>query len=114
MSLSTSQIAQLREQIEDTMGTTVAVETYSGESAYGPLYATSGNKTCDVDSTRRLVRGPDGSEVTSEFTLHVAAADEASFTPESRVTIATRVSTVLAVNPKAYKGQVVYVEVACS
>jgi hypothetical protein len=96
------------------MGDTVAVETYSGDSAYGPLYGTSANVTCNVDSKRRLVRDSAGDEVVSEVTLQVASADETKFTPETRVTIAGRVSKVLAVNPRTYKGQVVYVEVNCA
>jgi hypothetical protein len=64
--------------------------------------------------TRKLVRGAGGQEVVSEVTLHVAAADEAKFTPESRLTIGTRTSIVLAVNPKNLKGEVVYVEVSGS
>lgn len=114
MSLTATQVAQARLAVLDTMGTTVAVETWTGEGAYGPLYAASVNKTCNVDSTRRLVRNSGGEEVVSELTLQVAPADEASFVAESRVTIAGRVSTVLAASPKQFKGQVVYVKVACS
>ena len=114
MSLTASQVAQARLAVQDAMATTVAVETWTGEGAYGPVYAASANKTCNVDSTRRLVRNSDGEEVVSEFALHVAPADEAAFVPESRVTIASRVSTVLAVSPKQFRGQVVYVKVACS
>ena len=114
MAVSAAQVAQMDRKLIAMMGTTVAVETYSGESAYGPIYATSVNVTCNVDTTRRLVRNANGDEVLSEFTIHVPAADEAKFTPESRVTIASKVSTVLAVSPKAYKGQVVYVKAACS
>lgn len=114
MSLSTTQIAQLRVLLADMMGSTVAVETYSGDSAYGPIYAASANVTCDVDATRRLVRNSNGDEVISELTLRVNAADDAKFTPESRVTVSSRVSTVLAVSPQDYKGTIAYVEVACS
>lgn len=114
MSLTATQIAQARLAVQDAMGTTVAVETWTGEGAYGPVYAASANKACNVDATRRLVRNGNGDEVISELTLHVRAADEAAFVPKTRVTIASRVSTVLAVSPKAYKGQVAYVKVACS
>jgi hypothetical protein len=114
VSLSVAQVAQARISAEANMGTVVAVETYSGESAYGPLYGASASVTCAVDATRRLVRGADGVEVVSEFTLLVASCDEAKFTPESRVTIATRTSTVLSVSPRAFRGGTVYVEVACS
>jgi len=94
------------------MADTVAVETYSGDGAYGPIYAASVNVTCNVNAKRKLVRNAAGDEVVSEVTLQVKAADEAKFTPESRVSISTYVSTVLAVSPKAFRGQVVYVEVA--
>lgn len=114
MSLTAAQVAQARLAVGSMMGIAIAVETYSGDSAYGPLYAISANVTGNVNSTRRLVRNSAGDEVVSEMTLEVPAADEAKFTSESRVTIAGRVSTVLAVSPKQYKGQVVYVKVACS
>ncbi len=108
------QIAQARRAVSMSMGATIAVETYSGEGAYGPVYATSAAVTCNVDATRRLVRNANGDEVVSELTLQVAAVDEVKFTPQSRVTVGTRLSTVLAVSPKTFRAQVVYVEVACS
>jgi hypothetical protein len=114
VSLTAAQVAQARVAVLDSMGTTVAVETYSGDSAYGPIYAASVNITCNVDTTRRLVRNSDGVEVVSERTLHVKSVDEAKFTPGSRITIASIESIVIAVSPKAFKGQVVYVQVACS
>ena len=114
MKLSALQAAEIEAHIGRAMQETVAVETYSGENAYGPVLATSVNKTCNVIAKRRLVRNPDGEEVVSEFTLHVDPDDETAFTPDSTVTIASRASTVLAVSPKSYNGQTVYVEVACS
>jgi len=44
----------------------------------------------------------------------VKAADEAKFTPESRVTFSGRVSTVIVPARKAFRGVVVYIDVACS
>ena len=114
MSLTPTQVAQARVAVGLSMGTVGTVETYSGDSAYGPLYAAPVSVTCNIDATRRLVRGSDGVEVVSERTLEVAAADETKFTPGSRFTAATFATTVLAVGPKAYKGQVVYVEISCS
>jgi len=114
MSLTATQVAQTRVEVAKNMGTTVAVETFSGESGVGPIYAASANVTCGVSTTRRLVRNADGEEVVSERTLYVASTDEAKFTPNSRITIATLVSTVIAVSPKEYKGQVTHVEVACT
>lgn len=113
MTVSATQIAQMRVEIADLANETVAVETYAGETAIGPTYATSANVTCKVDSTRRLVLDREGSEVVSERTLFVSSADETKFTPESRVTFATVVSTVIAVAPKTMRGSTVVVEVNC-
>ena len=113
MSLSTTQVAQVRAALGDLMGATVAIETYSGESATGPLYAASANVTCNVHATRQLVRNADGDEVLSEFTIHVPAASVALFTPGSRVTVAGNTSEVLVVSPKTYTAQIAYVDVAC-
>jgi hypothetical protein len=114
MTVSAGQVTQMKAMLGRTMAQTVAVETFQGETGIGPKFAASSNVTCNVSASRRLVRNAEGEEVTSEFTIHVPAASEASFTPHSRVTIGSRVSTVLAVSPKSYRGQVVYVEVACA
>lgn len=114
MSLSATQVTQARLAAQDAMGTVVAVQTKTGEGGKGPVYAASVNVICNVDTTQQLVRNVNGEEVLSELTLHVRSTDEAKFTPGSRVTIASRKSTVLSVSPKAFKGQVVYVKVACS
>jgi len=114
MSLTATQVAQTRSAVAQNMGTTVGIETKTGNGSYGPLYAASVNVTCVVSTTRRMVRNADGVEVVSERTLGVPASDEARFTPGSRVTIGTLISTVIAVSPKEYKGQVVHVEVACT
>lgn len=92
----------------------VDVETYAGESAYGPLYKLGVSASCNVDSRRRLVRNPNGLEVVSETTLIVHPDDVALFTPESRVTIAERQSSVLLVKPHTFRGKLLHVEVACS
>lgn len=92
----------------------VSVETYSGDGAYGPIYAAAVTVPCKVSSTRQLVRNNVGDEVVSELTLYTDPADETKFTPESRVTFASRVSTVLATNPQARPGETVVVKVACS
>jgi hypothetical protein len=93
---------------------TVAVETYGGEGAYGPVYAASVNVKCNLDQTRRLVRTAAGDEAVSELTLQVHPDDVAYFTPESRLTVATRVSRVMSVKDQAFRGGTVYLEVACS
>jgi hypothetical protein len=93
---------------------TVSIETYSGESAYGPIYAASANVVCKVSTARQLVRNSAGDEVVSEATLYVLPADATPFTPESRVTIAGRMSTVLSVAPQTARGVTVVVKVTCS
>ena len=92
----------------------VGVETYSGDSAYGPIYSASVNVDCNIDTTRRLVRTASGDEVVSEATLHVHPDDEALFTPESRILLATRTTTVLAVSRKTFRGTISHVEVSCA
>lgn len=114
MTLSPRQAAQITANIIDTMGSTVSVETYSGESGYGPLYAAAVSVVCNVQSSRKLVRNSSGDEVVSETTLHVAPDDAAAFTPETRVTISSKVSTVITSSPKTYRGEVVYIEVTCT
>jgi hypothetical protein len=91
-----------------------AVETYSGDSAYGPIYAASVTVLCKVSMMRQLVRNAAGDEVVSEMTLYVFPADEAKFTPESRVTFSSRISTVLSVAPQTARGVTVVVKVTCS
>jgi hypothetical protein len=112
MSLSTAQTTQIRSALVDMMGDVVAVETYGGASGQGSKYGTSANVTCNVNAKRKLVRNAAGAEVISETTLQVKPADEAKFTPQSRVTIVTKTSLVITVSPKTYKGVVVYAEVA--
>lgn len=114
MSLTATQVTQARLAVQDSMGTTVSVETWTGEGAYGAVYAASVDIVCNVDWTTRLVRNANGEEVVSEATLEVKHTDAATVVPESLVTIAGRVSTVLSVGPKQFKGQVLYVKVACS
>ena len=92
----------------------VTVEPYSGESGYGPIHAAAATVLGKISATRQLVRNSDGEEVVSEVTLYVHPADAAPFVPGSRVTIATRVSTVIAVSPQGRPGEDVLVKVACS
>jgi hypothetical protein len=44
----------------------------------------------------------------------VFPADEAKFTPESRVTFSSRISTVLSVAPQTARGVTVVVKVTCT
>jgi len=114
VTVSASQVAQMRKDLADKMGDVVAVETFSGESAYGPIYGTSANVTCNANQTRTLVRGANGEEVLSELTLQVASTDEDKFAPETRVTFASRTSTVISVSRKTFRGLVAVVEVVCT
>lgn len=93
---------------------TIALVSYLGESGLGPVYGAAASVQCNVDATRKLVRNEAGDEVVSEVSLYVHPSDAAGFTPESRVTISGRVSTVLAVTPHTFRGQDVYTQVVCS
>ncbi len=93
---------------------TAAVETYSGESAYGPVYAASVTIACNIDPKRRLVRTIDGAEALSELTIHVHPDDAALLVPESRITVEGRQSSIITVSAKTLRGSVSHVEAACS
>lgn len=93
---------------------TVSVEACSGEGAYGPVYAAAVTVLGKVSTTRQLVRNAAGEEVVSEATVYVHPDDAAPFVPGSRVTIATRVSTVIAVSPQGRPGKTVLIKAACS
>ena len=100
----------------------VSVETYSGEGAYGPIFAAAVTVKVNVDQTRRLVRNTAGDEVVSESTLavHPQPRDEATgllldattlFTPETRVTIDGRAARVISAKPNTVRGRIVFVKV---
>ena len=100
----------------------VAVETYSGDGAYGPNFDAPVTVKVNVDQTRRLVRNTAGDEVVSEATLaaHPAPRDEATgllldaqalFVPESRVTISGRAAKVIGVKANTVRGRVVFLKV---
>jgi hypothetical protein len=93
---------------------TVSVQTYTGESAYGPVYAAATSARVNVDATRRLVRNAAGEEVVSEATLYVHPNDAALFVPESRVSIGDRLSTVLGVSVQTFRGSDAFAKVSCS
>jgi len=93
---------------------TVSVETWKGEGAYGPLYEDLVTVRWNYDGKRRLVRGANGEEVVSEGTGQAHPDDAAQFTPESRLTIDGRSSTVLTASPQSVRGHVHHVKVACS
>lgn len=91
---------------------TVSVETYSGDSAYGAMYADAVSVRCNIDQKRRWVRTAAGDEAVSEMTLYVHPDDSAYFTPETRVTASAYVSRVLAVKPHTFRGYTVHLEVS--
>ena len=91
---------------------TVHVESFDGEGAYGPLFASSVSVRCNVDNTVRLVRNSNGEEVVSQATLLVHPADASLFTPESRVAIDTRKSFVISSSPQVFRSSVAFAKVA--
>jgi hypothetical protein len=93
---------------------TVAVATYAGESAYGPIYSAAVTVPCHVQMKRRLVRTAEGVESVDMPVLTVHPDDAATFTIETRLTIDGRESTVLSVAPMTSRGTTSHVEVACS
>lgn len=103
----------------------VTIETYTGDGAYGPVWAAAVTVKVNVDQTRRLVRNAAGIETISEATIgsHPHPRDEATgllldatalFVPESRITIAGRVSTVLGVKMNTVQGRAVYLSATVS
>lgn len=73
----------------------VTVEAYAGESAYGPRYGAPATVACFLDEQTRVVRAPDGQDVTSTSTLY--ARPGLVCPPESRVTLPDgRVTRVIA------------------
>lgn len=89
----------------------VTVETYRGESAYGPLYDPPVAIRCRHESKRQLVRDRTGQEVVSESRLF--AFPEAALTPESRVSVDGHTTTVLTVaRHGGAHGETVYLEAA--
>jgi hypothetical protein len=91
----------------------IAVEAYSGDGAYGPVYAGSVTVLGKVSYMRQLVRDADGEEVVSEVTAYVHPDDAAPFVPESRVTIDGRATTVIGAGPQGRPGEAVQVKVTC-
>ncbi|SDM46394.1 hypothetical protein SAMN04487981_101605 [Streptomyces sp. cf386] len=65
---------------------TVTVEPYEGNSAVGPLYGQPVQVRCFLEEKNRLVRAPDGREVTSSTTFY-CRLDAVDAPPESKVTL---------------------------
>lgn len=81
--------------LEDFFVQAVTVETLTGSGGEGDVFAAPVTVPCFVEDERRLVRGPDGREVISETTLY-APAGTTSLAPGSRVTLTSRVATIIA------------------
>jgi hypothetical protein len=90
---------------------TVSVESYAGEGAYGPTYADPVAVPCHKDTTRRLVLNANGVEVVSELTLYVHPDDAAAFLAESRIDSSSR---VISASEATFRGTTALVTVACS
>lgn len=93
---------------------TVTVSPYTGDGAYGPIYGAAVAVKCNIDSTRRLLVNGQGEQVISETTLQVHPYESSLFTPEATVTISGNLSRVIAITPYYYRGDVFYVQVACT
>ena len=93
---------------------TVTVETYVGQTAYGPKYAAALTVPCHIDVKRRLVRNANGVETVSSATLLVHPDDVAAFAAESRLTLSGAQSTVILTHPQTVRGQMSHAEVDCT
>lgn len=93
---------------------TVTVETYLGEGAYGPVYDSPVVVHWAYEAKRRLVRDANGDEAVSEGAGQAHPDDAARFTPESRLMIDGRYSTVLTTSTATYRGRPSYLTVTCS
>ncbi|MFF5980851.1 hypothetical protein ACFY78_18600 [Streptomyces olindensis] len=73
----------------------VTVEPYEGNSAVGALYGDPVEVRCFLEEKNRLVRAPDGREVTSSSRFF-CRLDAVNAPPESRVTLpGGRTTTVI-------------------
>lgn len=73
----------------------VTIEPYLGASAYGPRYGPPVAVRCFLDAQTRMVRAPDGTQVTSTAT--VRARLDTTAPAQSRVTLPDgRVTSVIA------------------
>jgi hypothetical protein len=69
------------------------VEPYQGTGAHGPVYGPPVAVRCFVEDKRRLLRGPNGTELISETTVYCPLGTVAP--AESRVQVNGRTTTVL-------------------
>lgn len=84
----------------------VLVETRTGSSGYGDLYAAPVTKKAFIDDQRKLIRDAQGNETVSETTLFTLIDDIDAFTTGSRVTVNGRIATVLSAKRRDAAGPV--------
>lgn len=77
---------------------TATVETLSGESAYGDVFATPATDEGYLEGSTKLVRDQTGQQVVSSSTWYTALENAPKYTPDSRVTAGGRVARVVGVN----------------
>lgn len=80
---------------EDFQTTTVTVATRTGTGANGDVYATAVPRDVFLEDSRRLVRSATGEQVISESTVFDDPDQGALYTPDSKVTLPTRVARVI-------------------
>lgn len=74
---------------------TATIAVYEGDTGVGPSYADAVTVRCFREDKRRMVRDATGTEVTSETTIYCPPGT--TVTPESRVTVGGRTTTVITV-----------------
>lgn len=82
---------------------TVTVEPYEGVTPYGDAYGAGVEVECRVEDEIKLVRTASGEEVASATTIYCDRS--VNIPTESRVTIGSRVATVLTVADHDTAGQ---------
>ena len=93
---------------------TITFEPYVGEGAAGPVYGEPFDVVGKVAAVRQLVLSSGGVEAISDTTVYLDPEDAVAVVPESRTTIAGRVSKVISVAPQSRPGEDVLVKVVCA
>lgn len=74
---------------------TVTVETFSGTSSDGDVFASPVAKKCFREDKTRLIRDATGEQIVSQTTLFGPLSDLAAYVTDSRVTLPSRQSRVI-------------------
>lgn len=77
---------------------TAVVETLTGESAYGDLFAAPASDAGYLEGATKLVRDQTGEQVVSSSTWYTDLANAPKYTPDSKVTAGGRTARVVGVN----------------